>query len=350
MNRSQHTLNRHRIRLTLAVGSLLILAAPGALHAAEGNHGEKGSASTVETENPEIAPLFGELLALSPRLNELSLSEDEKNAIADGLLEGLTAETIPPEVKDRYQDARESMQAQFMALTNRTEPLPSIGPEMGRIIGIMTAEFGGVSGFDFSGEELDLIREGFLQGMDQESMSPELLADINDLFAYLDKKMASYEATLGEKISSRERAFFENLREEEPEVEYDEEGLHWKIIDEGVGDPPNPEDTVLVHYEGSRTNGDVFDSSYERESPAEFSMSGVIPGFSMGLRKIGKGGKVIIYIPAELGYGANPPPGSEIQPGDTLIFDAEIIDIERAESAEGNAENPESVEDSEAAP
>ncbi|MBT5915186.1 MAG: FKBP-type peptidyl-prolyl cis-trans isomerase, partial [Opitutae bacterium] len=54
---------------------------------------------------------------------------------------------------------------------------------------------------------------------------------------------------------------------------------------------------------------------------------GVIKGFSGGLTKTQVGGKVKIYIPSELGYGDNPRPGGKIKPGDTLIFECELLEI-----------------------
>ena len=72
---------------------------------------------------------------------------------------------------------------------------------------------------------------------------------------------------------------------------------------------------------------DVFDSSVDRGQPASFPMGGVIKGFSGGLTKTQVGGKVKIYIPSELGYGDNPRPGGKIKPGDTLIFECELLEI-----------------------
>ena len=72
-------------------------------------------------------------------------------------------------------------------------------------------------------------------------------------------------------------------------------------------------------------NGDVFDSSYAAGSPAVFAMSGVIPGFSQGLEKVGKGGKAKIYIPSNLAYGDRAI--GNIPPGSLLIFEVELQDI-----------------------
>ena len=86
------------------------------------------------------------------------------------------------------------------------------------------------------------------------------------------------------------------------------------------------EDTVLVHYKGTLIDGTQFDSSYDRGQAASFPLNGVVPGFGEGLTKIGEGGKVFA-IPSALGYGDNPRAGGPIGPGDTLIFECELIKI-----------------------
>ena len=136
---------------------------------------------------------------------------------------------------------------------------------------------------------------------------------------------------LGALILSHERALFEELRQD-PEVEYAEDGLHWKILNPGTSEPPDREDSVLVHYIGRLGDRTIFDSSYQREEPAQFALNRVIPGFSRGLQKIGEGGRIEIYIPTRLGYNDQPPPGANIDPLDTLIFEAEIIEIVQEDS------------------
>jgi FKBP-type peptidyl-prolyl cis-trans isomerase len=86
-----------------------------------------------------------------------------------------------------------------------------------------------------------------------------------------------------------------------------------------------------VHYKGTLTDGKVFDTSLEpREpgapvTPAEFALNGVIPGWTEGLQKINKGGKIKLYVPAALGYGEQGQ--GAIPPNSTLIFEVELLDI-----------------------
>lgn len=106
-------------------------------------------------------------------------------------------------------------------------------------------------------------------------------------------------------------------------------GLQYKKITEGDGvSKPTASNTVKVHYKGTLINGTTFDSSYDRGEPISFPLSGVIAGWTEGLQYMSKGSKYMLYIPANLAYGDNPPPGSPIQAGMVLIFEVELLDIE----------------------
>ena len=107
----------------------------------------------------------------------------------------------------------------------------------------------------------------------------------------------------------------------------DPSGFYYEVLKKGNGAFPTMSDKVRLHYHGTLIDGTVFDSSKERGQPASFPMGGVIKGFSGGLTKVQVGGKVKIYIPSELGYGDNPRPGGPIKPGDTLIFECELLEI-----------------------
>ena len=123
--------------------------------------------------------------------------------------------------------------------------------------------------------------------------------------------------------------FLEETAKEEG-VERTESGLLYKIIEEGEGEQPDPDSKVKVYYTGMLISGQVFDRGRSREreeAPAEFSVNGVIYGFGEGLQLIGEGGKIELYIPTELGYGAFPPPYSPIYPGAALVFEVELVEV-----------------------
>lgn len=103
-------------------------------------------------------------------------------------------------------------------------------------------------------------------------------------------------------------------------------GLQYKVIETGDGGSPSPSDTVRVHYTGTLTNGDVFDSSVKRGEPAQFVVSGVIKGWQMALQKMKVGDKWMLFIPPELAYGERGSPGA-IGPNEVLVFEVELLDI-----------------------
>ena len=97
----------------------------------------------------------------------------------------------------------------------------------------------------------------------------------------------------------------------------------------GEGDAVPVGGTVTAHYVGyGAATGDMFDSSWSRGEPATFPLDRVIPGWQEGLVGMQVGGRRLLVIPAELGYGDNPPPGSGIQAGETLIFVVDLVSSE----------------------
>lgn len=114
---------------------------------------------------------------------------------------------------------------------------------------------------------------------------------------------------------------------QQPDVQVKPSGLQYKIIREGEGASPGPRDVVVVHYEGRRIDGEVFDSSYAREKPARFPLDQVIKGWAEGLRDMKVGGERILYLPADLAYGARSP-SVMIPANSALIFRVELLDVE----------------------
>ncbi len=105
-----------------------------------------------------------------------------------------------------------------------------------------------------------------------------------------------------------------------------ESGLQYKVISAAEGAKPKEEDTVVVHYRGTLTDGTEFDSSIARGSPATFPVNAVIKGWQEGLPLMTVGSKYQFFIPPELAYadrGAAP----VIGPNVALIFEVELLEI-----------------------
>ena len=103
-----------------------------------------------------------------------------------------------------------------------------------------------------------------------------------------------------------------------------ESGLRYVINEQGEGDTPTGGSVVIAAYEGRFFDGSVFD----RASTAEFRLTGVIPGWQIGLPLIQSGGSITLYIPSGLGYGTNGNPLGEIGPNTNLIFDVRILGVD----------------------
>lgn len=105
-------------------------------------------------------------------------------------------------------------------------------------------------------------------------------------------------------------------------------GLRYRIIASGPsnGRSPGRLDSVVVHYRGTLKDGSVFDSSYDRGTPATFGVGQVIAGWTEALQLMKPGDKWMIHIPSHLGYGAQGA-GAKIPPNSDLIFQVELLQV-----------------------
>ena len=103
-------------------------------------------------------------------------------------------------------------------------------------------------------------------------------------------------------------------------------GLRYEVLREGEGPSPVAGQYVTVHYRGTFPDGGEFDSSYERGEPTEFSVNGVVAGFSEALKLMKVGGHLRAHVPSELAYGEKGA-GSVIGPNQDLIFEIELLAV-----------------------
>ena len=111
----------------------------------------------------------------------------------------------------------------------------------------------------------------------------------------------------------------------EPGAVKTESGLVYRELKVGTGESPKATDTVKVHYRGTLVNGTEFDSSYKRNEPAQFPLTGVIKCWTEGVQRIKVGGKSTLVCPSDLAYGDQGRPS--IPGGATLIFEIELLEI-----------------------
>lgn len=104
-------------------------------------------------------------------------------------------------------------------------------------------------------------------------------------------------------------------------------GLQYLVMKEGTGKQPTATSSVTVHYHGTTPDGTVFDSSVNRGEPATFGLNQVIKGWTEGVQLMKEGSKFKFFLPQELAYGSNPPPGGVIKTFMPLVFEVELIKV-----------------------
>ncbi|MFI3261949.1 MAG: FKBP-type peptidyl-prolyl cis-trans isomerase [Rikenellaceae bacterium] len=141
-----------------------------------------------------------------------------------------------------------------------------------------------------------------------------------------------FQVVLPAKQEEKSTAEFAKVLKENPKAVKDEQvGIVYEISAEGdLTQKPELNDTVMIHYTGMLFDGTVFDSSVERGEAVRFApLKNTIPGFNAAAKMIGPGGKIKVWIPSALAYG---PSGSgPIPPSSNLIFEIEVISVEKAQ-------------------
>ena len=138
-------------------------------------------------------------------------------------------------------------------------------------------------------------------------------------------------ASAGAEANHRAAAKFLAENGKKPGVVTTASGLEYKILTPGSGASPAPTDEVTVNYRGTLLDGKEFDSSYKRGQPASFPLNHVIPGWSEGVGLMKPGSKYQFWIPPQLAYDTQSPPG--IPPGSLLVFEVELLSAKAAAPA-----------------
>lgn len=181
---------------------------------------------------------------------------------------------------------------------------------------------------EFSEANIDAIIAGMKEGIkDANTISAEMLQQAVAVYFKRKADVVSNERLAEtQKVLKDGIAFLEANKAKEG-VKVTESGLQYLVMKEGTGLQPTATSSVTVHYHGTTPEGVVFDSSVNRGEPATFGLNQVIKGWTEGLQLMKEGAKFKFFLPNQLAYGSNPPPGGVIKALMPLIFEVELIKV-----------------------
>jgi len=194
-------------------------------------------------------------------------------------------------------------------------------------------------GMNMKRQNVDVNQDAFTAGFKDALAGRKPLMneqEVRETMMAFEKDMQQKQNDAAQKNSADAQKFMSENKSKEG-VKTTASGLQYKVMKEGSGAQPKTTDTVTVNYRGTLTDGTEFDSSYKRGQPATFPVSGVIKGWTEALQLMKVGSKYQLFVPPDLGYGAN---GQRaIPPNSVLIFEVELMDV-KAPGAASAAPSP----------
>lgn len=176
--------------------------------------------------------------------------------------------------------------------------------------------------FNLSQNEIKAV----LKGVAASSKGDKAEIDIQAYSAKVNTMLQSRRASVSVMTKEQGKKFIANYLKKNSKAKITKSGLVYETLKEGTGKSPKATNTIEVHYHGTLINGNVFDSSVQRNKKIEFPLNRVIQGWTEGLQLMKEGGKIKLIIPSELAYGdkGSPP---KIPGGSTLIFEVELFTV-----------------------
>jgi len=215
-------------------------------------------------------------------------------------------------------------------------PAPKLTPEQEKqafvLQGYMMAHQMGLSAITkelrMDAAETDALLQGMtlaLKGQELPFQYEPLIAGIQEFFgarAAITAKEREAEA----KVWTDTNAAFLAKVDTDKAVTKTASGLRYQIIAAGSAEKPAATSMVKVRYTGKLCDGRVFDSTDKNGGePTELDLARVVKGWTEGLQLVGKGGKIHLWIPAELGYGNQA--SGPLPAGSALEFEVELVDF-----------------------
>jgi len=220
---------------------------------------------------------------------------------------------------------------------NQVQDVKSLETELDSVSYAVGLSMSGQLKSNFSEVNKAILAQGIKNGLD----STNLLIDAKDiqgmLSGYFNKKQqAQMEEQQAAASKAAEAKFGENKKAGEDflvankskkGVQTTESGIQYIVLKEGSGEKPaGPTTKVKVHYHGTNIEGNIFDSSVDKGTPATFGLNQVIKGWTEGVQLMNEGAKYKFFIPQALAYGAQQR-GENIKPFSTLIFEIELLEV-----------------------
>jgi len=174
--------------------------------------------------------------------------------------------------------------------------------------------------FDLSPAELEVVKRALA-----DAAAGKPAVDVNEWAPRLQPFGQARSARVAERQKVASKAYLAKAAAE-PGALKTESGLIYMDLQPGTGASPKASDSVKVNYRGTLIDGTEFDSSYKRNQPAQFPLSGVIRCWTEGVQKMKVGGKARLVCPSDIAYGdvGHPP---SIPGGATLVFEIELLEI-----------------------
>jgi FKBP-type peptidyl-prolyl cis-trans isomerase FkpA len=171
--------------------------------------------------------------------------------------------------------------------------------------------------------ELKTVEAGLADGV----LNHEKKVDVDATMPKIQDLLKKRQAAAAETEKKASQAFLQKAAAEKGAKKTDS-GLVYVEVSPGTGEQPKATDKVKVHYTGTTIDGKVFDSSVQRGQPATFPLNGVIKCWTEGVQLMKVGGKAKLICPSDIAYGDRGSPPN-IKPGATLVFDVELLGIEK---------------------
>jgi FKBP-type peptidyl-prolyl cis-trans isomerase FkpA len=179
----------------------------------------------------------------------------------------------------------------------------------------------GLDTFSLTESELEMVKAGITDSV----LRKPLKAEVQPYLVKIQELQRSRLSVLAAAEKKAGQTFLDKAASE-PGASKAPAGFVIKALTPGTGESPKATDKVKVNYQGTLTDGTVFDSSYQRGEPVTFPLNGVIRCWTEGLQMMKVGGKSRLVCPSDLAYGERGAP-PRIRPGATLVFEVELLEI-----------------------